>query len=157
MFGTDTIPGRPTSKLVLISALLILPLLAGSFLGGPDAPMSRAPLGIGCILLMLTWACVFGVFRLMALLSFFGMICLIFGLVLGAQLLVGVLVAISSEPDRAHFHWSKLQLIHLCYLWPLVVGYLLSIDKDITEYRCQLANHRLKKDPHNSDTARAAD
>lgn len=144
MFGTDTIPGRPTSKLVLISALLILPLLAGSFLGGQDAPMSRAPLGISCILLMLTWACVFGVFRLMALLSYFGMFCLIFGLVLGAQLLVGVLVAISSEPDRAQFHWSNLQLIHLCYLWPLVVGYLLSIDKDITEYRRQLADHRLK-------------
>jgi|GEM_PF-6697983 hypothetical protein len=35
----------------------------------------------------------------------------------------------------------SLRPVHLFALWPLAIGYLLAIDKDITEYRRQFRHH----------------
>lgn len=147
MFGTASIPNRPTAKLVLAAVLCFIPALIVCLIGGADAPISKLPVIVGFALSFWIWWCFYAMFRLLGLQSLLGPLFLIIGLVGVGQWMIGMIVTTISDPSKALLELRQLNLILLAgILWPLAIGYLLAIDKDITEYRRQFRHHFPAKD-----------
>ncbi len=137
MFGTSSIPSRPTGKLVLAAlglCLMMLCHLADEF---PERSFWSTlfylgSTGFGC------WLSFFGVFRSPPLHRLWGLGCLVVGAVIcGVSLLAPLLGWEVTETITR----QETLCLHLGTLGMLIAGYLLVIDRDVTAYRRQLQLH----------------
>ena len=135
MFGTASIPSRPTAKLVLAALGMCLMMacnLADEF--GKRSFWSLAfhfgSLGFG------VWLCFFGVFRASALHRLWGWGSLIAGLIICGVLLTAPWLGWEVVDTATSL---ETLCLYLGTLGMLLTGYLLAIDRDVAAYRRQLA------------------
>jgi hypothetical protein len=138
MFGTAFIPNRPTAKLSVAAGLLCLAMIQGLFANVELGSFYIVLSGLG-----LVWM-VYGIFRISAFQIMFGLMGLILGIgYLGVPLLVVVTNFISgSSTSDWSFNWKLLPVA----IGLLSVSYFLLFDKQVAQYRRQLALHFPDKD-----------
>jgi hypothetical protein len=109
MFGTASIPNRPTAKLVLTAVLFFIPAVTACLFGGVDAPISRVPIVVCLGLIFWAWWCLYAVFRRLGIQSLFGVMCLVIGLAWAAQILAVLVGDIVSGHGLVQFELSQLR------------------------------------------------
>ncbi len=138
MFGTASIPNRPTAKLSIAAGLLCVAMIQGSFadleLGWFQIPLSA---------FALIWV-VYAIFRIEPVQIMFGLMGLIAGT--GAVVVLFLvpvtnLISGDSTSDRS-LNFNLLPIA----TGALAVGYLLLFDKEVAEYRRNLALRFPNKD-----------
>ncbi|MEQ1752040.1 MAG: hypothetical protein ABL974_21645 [Prosthecobacter sp.] len=142
MFISETIPNRPTGKLLFASALLILATAMVLF----DEHQREGMALWSEVLLMIVYSffILYAVIEIPAFQTLVGILALIPGLCGGLMILANSISTLFGHRPVDQF--SDIAGRHLIILWFLLVGHLLAIDKDIAEYRRQLRLHFSEKD-----------
>lgn len=146
MFISETIPNRPTGKLLFAAALLILAAAAVLF----DEHQREGLALWSEVLLMIVYSffILYAVIEIPVFQTLVGILALIQGLCGGFMILTNTISTLFG--NRPVDQFSDIAGRHLIILWFLLVGYLLAIDKNIAEYRCQLRRHfpeKVRLDP----------
>ena len=133
MFGTASIPNRPTAKLSVAAGLLCVAMIQGLF--------ANVDLGSFYILLGgmgLVWV-VYGIFRISGFQIMFGLMGLIVGIGAVGLPIVVIVSNLITETESSRFVWSFGWNHLLNSVGAITVSYLLLFDKEVAAYRRQLA------------------
>ncbi|MES2597003.1 MAG: hypothetical protein V4662_16785 [Verrucomicrobiota bacterium] len=137
MFGTSSIPNRPTSKLVLAASgmcLMMFCSLARDFTG---PSLWNTLFFLGSVIFG-SWLSFLGVFRSPALHRLWGLGCLVVGVVICGVLLLAPLLGWEVVETTTR---QDTLCLYLGTLGILLTGYLLVIDRDVVAYRHQFTLH----------------
>ncbi len=142
MFGTASIPNRPTAKLSVAAGLVCVAMIRGLFANLDHSWFHGLLSGMGLI-----WV-VFGIFCISGFQIMFGLMGLILGILAVGLPIVVVVSNLITETESSRFVWSFGWNHLLNSVGAITVSYILLFDKEVAEYRRQLAlrfpsKHRL--------------